>query len=215
MLGNLGITTQDIFVWQYAMASSYEYSQSPGVYALAGDCPAGQIHPGYLTYGETPLGNATANPHCWALYRYDQTFGTMRSNGWTIRGGNPGVASDALVACGTEGVSNFTIGPPGASPTITATQYINCIQPLHAAEIARWNNHTAGQSSRPNITAFQVVVEPTGAMYNTQIFSVTGMSQIIDSESAALKAIQPAILIGASGTGISWPLMYDNAYWAD
>ena len=215
MLGNLGITTQDIFVWQYAMASSYEYSLAPGTYALTGDCVGNDGAGGiYLKYGSVP--GAGSGPHCKALYSYDQTFSTMRANGWTIRDGNPGVATaDVLVACGTEGVSNFTIGPPSSSPTVTATQYINCVQPLHAAQVARWNNHTAGQSARPNIAMFQVMVEPTGAMYNLQIFNVTDMSQIIDSESAALKAIQPTILIGASGTGISWPLVYDNAYWAD
>jgi hypothetical protein len=205
ILAAAGVTTQDYNIWQLAMASSYEYSLNPGVgaYNIVGDCPSGQTHPGYLTYLETPLGNATANPHCWALHYYDITFANMISHGWVIRAGDPQL-TDELQACGL-GSTPWVRGTI-ASPVITLTQYEGCLLPLHRAEIARW----------PAITAFQVQEEPTAGGSAVQVFSVADESSFIVADSTQLKAVNSnGLKIGAATTGLSWPLQFDNAYLAD
>jgi len=198
LLKSAGVTVQDFNIWQLAMASSAEYQAEAiaGQYNIAGDC-VGNAGAPYLTLNQTP--GTGSGPHCMALHYYDLTFANMAANGMTLRAGDPQMTDD-LIACG--------LSPGGtlASPTIAIAQYQSCITPLHKAEIARW----------PGITAFQVMEEPTAGMVSEQVFSVADVSTFIQNESAALKAINNnGLMIGASGTGMSWPQQYDNAYWAD
>jgi hypothetical protein len=196
LLAAAGVTTQDMNFWQAAMASSVQY-QAEGVtgqYNIAGDCAGTANHP-YLNLNETP--GSGSGPHCWALYYYDQTINNAALNGITIRAGDAQLRDD-LQACG--------FSPPGtlANPVITEAQYESCMIPLHKAAIARW----------PGITAFQVLEEPTGGMSNVQVFSVADVSTFIQHDSAALKAINSSLKIGAAGTGLSWHVD-DSSYWAD
>jgi hypothetical protein len=196
LLAAAGVTTQDMNIWQAALASSVEYQAEgvTGVYNIAGDCAGTANHP-YLNLNETPGSGSGA--HCWALYYYDQTINNATLNGIAIRAGDPPLRDD-LQACG--------FSPPGtlASPVITEAQYESCVIPLHKAEVSRW----------PSITAFQVVEEPTGGMSNVQVFSVADLSTFIQHDSAALKAINSSLKIGAAGTGLSWRVN-DSSYWAD
>ena len=197
LLQNAGLTTQDYFVWQAAMASSAEY-QALGVtgpYNIPGDCVDNAGAP-YLTYGETP--GAGSGNHCWALYYYDQTFAYLHNNGLTLRTGTS-TMTDFLLACG------LTPGGSLASPNFTEAQYESCVLPLQKAEVSRWSH----------IRAMQVFQEPTAGMAAEQVFSVADVSTFIQHASAALKAINGSLQIGASGTGLSYPQSFDNAYWAD
>ena len=197
LLQNAGITTQDYFVWQAAMASSAEY-QALGVtgqFNIPGDC-VGNTGAPYLAYGQTP--GTGSGVHCWALYYYDQTFAYMHNNALVLRTGTS-TMTDFVLACG------LTPGGTLASPNFTEAQYESCVLPLQKAEVTRWTH----------ITAMQVFQEPTAGMAAEQPFSVSDVSTFIQHASAALKAINSSIQIGASGTGLSYPTSFDNAYWAD
>jgi hypothetical protein len=208
-----GVTTQDVNIWQYAMASSPEY-QALGIsvpYELVTDCAGG----GTLAKGGTPGGTAAANPRCWALYYYDHLFSYMAANNIVLRAGDP-QNTDELTGCGFSGF------PLGAGRSImTEATYEDCLIPLHQAMIQRWG--CQGSQVYGCVTAFQVMEEPTGGMTRIIDFTPAEVATFIQDDSGALKAVSLALpsppsatlQIGAAGTGLSWPQKFDNAFWAD
>jgi hypothetical protein len=187
-----GVTTQDAFVHTASLAASSQYAPGSGDITVPTDC-AGGVH---LTLNQAvPPGSG---PLCTMLGYYDQMYQYAANNGITMRGGFPGVDASQVTACG------LTAG------SITESQFEHCFLPLTKAEFARWG---------AAITRYQVVIEPVGALASVQLFGVSDVALIIQDFSTAIKAISPTTKIGATATGLSFPITAapntDICYWQD
>jgi uncharacterized protein (TIGR03437 family) len=191
-----GITTFDLQPWALALSSSSQYQNycnASTMICIPSDCPNG--------------------PRCAAVATYDQTLTYAHNKGYTINlQGIAGTGNkDLMNACAAANVNPAWSTTPGQ---VNEAGFEACTKPLYYALIERYG-------SGLGITGITIEQEPTcGSMLmmgNT--LSVSDWHTYAVNIHSVIRSINPTILIGATGNGVScgWlnPAPYDEAYVTD